>query len=413
MKFLNLFRRKDTVVPFARLGRTVRHAMWESFSCAGVTVDDSRPVSINIVMQEISPHMSAGPLSILYFGRFLLKHGYHVRLLIVSERPASELQEILMYQDGAISEISGRFEVEAIRLQDSFTLRVNSGDMSVATLFNTAYAASVIQSRCRNKRFIYFIQDDEREFFPASSLRCAAEQSYAFDCYPLFSTEILARHFLAEDIGQLRSRKAKVMSHGCPANYYLPPFEEFSRRTGKKFVFYARPKNPRNCYDFAMYLIIRAVGEGLFDGSWEFYGIGYPKECDVGLPGNRVLHMLPNMPLEKYRQSLSTYDVALSLMATPHPSMPPVDLSLSGCTVVTNTYKNKTSEGLEGISRNIISAPLIIEPLLDAMRRAVELSSNIEERYKNAMNSSWPRSWDTALGSEHLEWIESIMGAGQ
>lgn len=123
--------------------------------------------------------------------------------------------------------------------------------------------------------------------------------------------------------------------------------------------------------------------------------------------------MLPNMPLDEYRESLSTYDVALSLMATPHPSMPPVDLALSGCVVVTNTYKNKTSEVLEEISRNIISAPLLIEPLLDALRKGVELSGCLEERYENARNSSWPRSWDTALGSEHLKWIESIMGAGQ
>ena len=413
MKFLDLFRRNRTDQPFELVSRKVHHAMWESFSCAGVTVDDSRPVSVNIVMQDISQHMSAGPLSILYFGRFLLKSGCHVRLLIISDKSESELRDTLRYQNDDISEISGRFEVSPIKLQQDCVIRVNPRDLSVATLFSTAYAASAIQSRCRNKRFIYFIQDDEREFFPASSLRCAAEQSYAFDCYPLFSTKILAQHFLSEDIGLFRSRKIPVMWQGCPANYFLPPFEEFSRRAKKKFVFYARPKNPRNCYDFAMYLIIRALEDGVFDDSWEFYGIGYPEPCDLGLPGGRTLHMLPNMPLDEYRESLSTYDVALSLMATPHPSMPPVDLALSGCVVVTNTYKNKTSEVLEEISRNIISAPLLIEPLLDALRKGVELSGCLEERYENARNSSWPRSWDTALGSEHLEWIESIMGAGQ
>ncbi len=413
MKFLDLFRRNRTDQPFELVSRKVHHAMWESFSCAGVTVDDSRPVSVNIVMQDISQHMSAGPLSILYFGRFLLKSGYHVRLLIISGKTAEELQDTLRCQNDDITGISGRFEVEAIRLRESSEIRVNPGDMSVATMFNTAYAASAIQKRCRNKKFIYFIQDDEREFFPSSSLRCAAGQSYALDCCPLFSTKILAQHFLAEDIGQLRSRKVPVMWQGCPANYRLPPFEEFSRRTKKRFVFYARPKNPRNCYDFAMYLIIRAVEEGLFDGGWEFYGIGYPEPCDLGLPGGRTLHMLPNMPLDRYMDSLCTYDVALSLMATPHPSMPPVDLSLSGCVVVTNTYKNKTSGVLSEISHNIISAPLLVEPLLDALRKAVEFSGNLELRYENARNSSWPRSWDTAFGAGHLAWIRDIMGAGQ
>jgi len=413
MKFINLFRRKSTDHPFDFVSRKVNHAMWESFSCVRVTADDRRPVCINIVMQDISRHMSAGPLSILYFGRFLLKSGFHVRLLIISDKSQTELEDTLRYQNDDITEISSQFEVEPIKLSEGCEIRINPGDMSVATLFNTACAASAIQKKCRNRKFIYFIQDDEREFFSASSLRCAAEQSYAFDCFPLFSTKILAQHFLAEDVGGLRSRRAKVMWHGCPANYFLPPFEEFSRRTEKKFVFYARPKNPRNCYDFAMYLIIRAVEEGLFDGGWEFYGIGYPEPCSLGLPGGRTLHMLPNMPLDEYRESLSTYDAALSLMATPHPSMPPVDLSLSGCVVVTNTYKNKTAGVLEEISRNIISAPLLVEPLLDALRKAVELSGNLEFRYRNAVNSSWPRSWDTAFGAGHLAWIRDIMGAGQ
>ena len=81
--------------------------------------------------------------------------------------------------------------------------------------------------------------------------------------------------------------------------------------------------------------------------------------------------------------------------------------------MVTNTYKNKTSGVLSEISHNIISAPLLVEPLLDALRKAVEFSGNLELRYENARNSSWPRSWDTAFGAGHLAWIRDIMGAGQ
>ena len=55
------------------------------------------------------------------------------------------------------------------------------------------------------------------------------------------------------------------MWQGCPANYYLPSFDKFANRNKKKFVFYARPNNPRNCYAFAMYLIIQAINENLFD----------------------------------------------------------------------------------------------------------------------------------------------------
>lgn len=390
--------------------QNVQNSLSGSFSSIDVRVDNSRPVTVNILVPKIKKHASAGPLSILYFGRFLVLNNYHVRFLINSEGNPRVLKGILKYQDAEISKVSDKFEVESFPLLKHPKLSVNSQDMSVATLFNTAFAASEIQSKCRNKKFIYFIQDDEREFFPASSLRCAAEQSYSYDCYPIFSTSILAEHFLNEDVGQMRSKHAEVISQGCPANYYLPPFEKFAQRNKKKFVFYARPKNPRNCYDFAMFLLMESINAGLFDDSWEFYGVGFPKICDIELPRGKILHMLANMPLDKYKESLSTFDIALSLMSTPHPSMPPVDFSLSGCVVVTNTYKNKTEECLKGISKNIICAPLRLRPMMKAMEEAVRLSDNIEQRYENARNAAWPKSWDTAFTEEHVSWLRNIMG---
>lgn len=395
-------------ISFVQLTKNIQNITAGSFASVNVKVDNSRPKSINIVMPAIAKHTSAGPLSILYFGRFLINNKYHVRLLINSDEEPESVKDILKYQNDDISKISDSFEVATLPLNKCPEVLVNEQDMTVATLFNTATAARLIQSKCRNKKFIYFIQDDEREFFPASSLRCAVEQSYAYDCYPIFSTEILARHFINEDIGKFKTKKVKVMWQGCPANYYLPSFDKFANRNKKKFVFYARPNNPRNCYAFAMYLIIQAINENLFDESWEFYGIGYPEVCDFELPKNRILHMLPNMSLDEYKDSLSTYDVALSLMATPHTSMPPIDLSLSGCIVVTNTYKNKTEKVLKDISNNIVSAPLLVAPLVEAIRKAIILSNNLELRYKNAMKAKWPKSWDVAFNEDHLEWINDI-----
>ena len=387
----------------------IQNAMWGCFSNVRVKVDNKRPVCVNIVMPELFKHASAGPLSIMYFARFLLQNNYNVRLLMLTDKDPKILKDALRYQNDDISEISGRLEVESLQIQKDPEVAVNEHDMSVATLFNTANTANLIQKKCRNKKFIYFIQDDEREFFPASSLRAAVEQSYAYDCYPIFSTKILQDFFLSEDVGRMKSKHAKVMWQGCPANYHLPSFEKFSQRTKKKFVFYARPNNPRNCYGFAFILLIEAINRKIFDDSWEFYGIGFPKSCDLKLPGGKNLHMLPNMSLEEYKESLSTYDVALSLMSTPHPSMPPVDFALSGCLVVTNTYKNKTEKVLSEVSKNIISAPLLFDPLMKALEKAVSLSDDLELRYKNAMSSYWPKSWDSALDRTHAEWIKDIM----
>lgn len=388
----------------------VESSLWGGVSEVCVLVDNAtREQAINILMPDIAPHMSAGPLSILYFARFLCIKGYNVRILIDTNKTKENLYAILRQQSDEITSVVERFEVEPFPLQKKPTVVINSRDMTVATLFNTARAAKQIQSYCKDKRFIYFIQDDERTFFPASSLQCIVEESYHFDFYPLFSTKILKEFFVKENVGNLFNKQVIPLSQGCPANYYLPDFKTFLNRGGKKFVFYARPNAPRNCYEYAMHIILRATEMKIFSEEWELYGMGFPGHKDIQLTNSCVLHLIPNMSLNEYKRMLHTFDVGLSLMATPHPSMSPVDLALSGCLVVTNSWKNKTTATMNDICRNIICAEMSVDSILNALKKAINESCNLQKRYDNAKNAVWPRSWDEAFTAEHLEWIRRIM----
>ena len=130
---------------------------------------------------------------------------------------------------------------------------------------------------------------------------------------------------------------------------------------------------------------------------------------DVNILGSKVLHLIPNMPLDQYKEILSTFDVGLSLMATPHPSMPPLDLALSGCIVVTNSFANKTTETMNNICRNILCSEMTVDDICNTLKKAISMSDDLDLRYENAMTAEWPRNWEETYVLEHRQWIVSIM----
>ena len=84
-------------------------------------------------------------------------------------------------------------------------------------------------------------------------------------------------------------------------------------------------------------------------------------------------------------------DLGLSLMATPHPSYPPLDLAAAGAVVVTNTFSIKTS--LECYSSNIICADPTLEALTEGLRSAVALVCDPMRRQKNRTKDLILRDW--------------------
>ena len=112
-------------ISFVQLTKNIQNITAGSFASVNVKVDNSRPKSINIVMPAIAKHTSAGPLSILYFGRFLINNKYHVRLLINSDEEPESVKDILKYQNDDISKISDSFEVATLPLNKCPEVLVN------------------------------------------------------------------------------------------------------------------------------------------------------------------------------------------------------------------------------------------------------------------------------------------------
>jgi hypothetical protein len=134
---------------------------------------------------------------------------------------------------------------------------------------------------------------------------------------------------------------------------------------------------------------------------WNIHFVGRELP-EMELPGGIRPSVWARLPWSAYAELVSTMDLGLCLMDTPHPSYPPLDLAASGAVVVTNTHGSKTS--LEEWSRNIIAAPPGVSALCDALRDGVKLARDTEQRFANCAADNIPRDWEAELRPV-IEWL--------
>lgn len=164
----------------------------------------------------------------------------------------------------------------------------------------------------------------------------------------------------------------------------------------RRLFFYARPNNLRNLFYRGIEVLDRALATGVVNpNEWEIVFIGKdapPVRFSTGVEST----VLPTMGWRAYGEFVSTVDLGLCLMATPHPSYPPFDLAASGAVVVTNRFGLK--QDLSAYSRNVLCAELAVDDLVIALGQAIELVNDSEARQANLALNGFSRSWAESLG---------------
>jgi hypothetical protein len=72
----------------------------------------------------------------------------------------------------------------------------------------------------------------------------------------------------------------------------------------------------------------------------------------VALGRGKILEPVGKLTIEEYAKTLEQTYAGVSLMVSPHPSYPPLEMAVFGVKVITNTYANKD---LSEFSYNITS----------------------------------------------------------
>ena len=99
---------------------------------------------------------------------------------------------------------------------------------------------------------------------------------------------------------------------------------------------------------------------------------------------------------------LAGYDIGISLMYAPHPSILPFEMASAGLIVVTNHYEERDSAVLEAISSNLIAVEPSPDGIEEGLARALERVAGFEERISGA-SFEWSRDWQQSFDSRFLE----------
>ena len=224
------------------------------------------------------------------------------------------------------------------------SLAVGRGDVFLATFWTTAALAHAIR-RWQSAAFgrpplpmAYLIQDYEPGFSAWSAQSALARATYGDSqgTIAIFNTGLLRDYFHAN--GLRFSREFVFEPHLPPA---LRPFVPSGPKPrSRQIVVYGRPKTPRNAFPLIVDGLRAWVAMYEDAGSWSIVSVGQahpPIELGRGV----TLTSRGKLSLEAYGLLLAESAIGISLMISPHPSYPPLEMAQLGLLVLTNRFDGK------------------------------------------------------------------------
>ncbi len=237
------------------------------------------------------------------------------------------------------------------------TIAIHSQDYFMATAWWTAknaYALLCWQKETFHeivhRRIIYFIQDYEPGFYSWSSRFILAKATYD---HTERTIAIINSHWLCEYLHSQKHEffKEYVFQPCLNLNLALKrsKIKYFTKK--KILLIYGRPSTDRN----AFYIILEALKIWVkkYDGAseWKIISAGESFKS-INLGGSCQLRCVGKISLDDYEDLLSSSAIGISLMISPHPSYPPLEMAAFGVRVLTNNFSNKK---LSDISSYLIS----------------------------------------------------------
>ena len=325
---------------------------------------------------------------------------------LLANRLGADLRLITRHHDADPGQVGAILSTFGVDLKGTFSslfsptregadVPVFPGDLFLTTSW---WTTSATMAAVNPLQIIYLLQEDERMFYPRGDERQLCASVLASDRIRfIINSKLLFRHFAEGD-----EPLPNIARHGC---WFEPAFPEIhyrydnsrrSRKDGKRnFLFYARPTALRNLYFLGLQTVVAAIEAGtLPPQEWNFIFVGRDLESVI-LPRGVTPRFLESLPWKDYAALVRQMDLGLSLIDTPHPSYPPLDMAASGAVVVTNICGVKTS--LAHYSENIICADSTVPGLLNGLRQAVAIVSDDELRNANYERNRIERDWLTTL----------------
>lgn len=314
---------------------------------------------LNIIVPTLNPqHVFGGITTALKFYEALADSlGGKCRMIVSDE---ATYEEYLRSYPGYVlcdSESDSTAEKQIVPFSDraNRTLPVGENDLFITTAWWTAFVTDSVLSYINEKfghyfPMIYFIQDYEPFFYPWSSFSAMAESTYHFkkDVIAVFNSHELKDYF-------------KIHNYSFFKEFYFDPVLNSSlkeeiiknppKKKEKKILVYGRPSVSRNCMELIAESLRKWAVLANDALEWELISAG-EKHPPLVVGNGCTLKSVGKLTIENYARLMSSCYAGISLMISPHPSYPPLEMSTFGIKTITNTYENKDLKSFNG---NIIS----------------------------------------------------------
>jgi O-antigen biosynthesis protein len=186
-------------------------------------------------------------------------------------------------------------------------------------------------------KMMYLIQDYEPSFYGWSTKWALAESTYRrpADTVALINSEELHRSMVDQDYEFSSSFVLPFrLNESIAKNLKLVPKE-------KILLIYGRPGVERNCTEIVIDALriwqLRMPTEA---AKWKIISLGETYEPNIAL-NMPYFEIRGKVSLEEYADLLSRASIGISLMVSPHPSYPPLEMASAGVYTVTNSYRGK------------------------------------------------------------------------
>ena len=313
--------------------------------------------TVHLLIPGISPSgVFGGVGTAVALGVALAEAGEQVQLVMTDYGQSIDdatVRDLILRHVATSAATLGRIRI-ARAIHDDVEHQLGADDVFIATAWWTAHrAAATIASHpdLHRRTLVYLVQDDETLFYEASERRLMAAESYRLDALHVVNSMPLATHLRSEHGLTIDDELVLAPRVAVPVTLPLRPVPVGGPL---RVIVYGRPSVGRNLFDTALRGVAmwdaarRAQGDV---GPIEVLSVGEPEQFRYRI-GEQLVRTPGVLGWDDYLALLATAHLGVSLMASPHPSYPPLEMAASGLVVVTNRWGPKD---LGPLSRRFVS----------------------------------------------------------
>lgn len=320
-------------------------------------VENRNKKRLNLLVPSINPEHVFGGIStaIKFYVKLAETLGYDQRLILVDAIPSKEALE--QYNDYELvdpgKESSSSKQIVSYAYREQCGIPVSDKDYFMFTGWWTAHCTQEAYESFEIKPnpYVYFIQDYEPGFYAWSTRYLLADATYKTDneVIAIFNSLLLKEYFDNWGYKFKYSFAFEPVLNNSLKESLLKLGKVIEKE--KKILIYGRPSTDRNAFSLIVAALNKWAAIYKDAGEWEIYSAG-EQHSDIMLDNGNIIHSVGKLTIEEYANILTKSYAGISLMVSPHPSYPPLEMATFGVKVITNTFCNKD---LADFNSNIVS----------------------------------------------------------